>query len=72
VLDQLPVLPVDEMVAEQPAIAGALLEQAGTTIGMNDLWIAATALASGLAVVTSNHAEFSRVPELPVIRYGQS
>lgn len=38
----------------------------GHLIGTNDLWIAATALAHGHAVVTNNHAEFSRVDGLVV------
>ncbi len=38
-------------------------------IGANDLWIASTALANGVAVVTRNHREFSRVSDLRVISY---
>jgi tRNA(fMet)-specific endonuclease VapC len=41
----------------------------GTLIGTNDLWIAATALVHGMAVVTANLAEFRRVPGLAVIGY---
>lgn len=40
------------------------LEAAGLTIGVNDTWIAAHALAAGLTVVTHNQREFSRVPGL--------
>jgi tRNA(fMet)-specific endonuclease VapC len=56
-----------------PALAGArygeirfTLERAGMTIGANDLWIAAHALASGLTVVTGNIREFRRVDGLSV------
>jgi tRNA(fMet)-specific endonuclease VapC len=35
-------------------------------IGANDLWIAATALANGFALVTSNPGDFSRVTGLEV------
>jgi Predicted nucleic acid-binding protein, contains PIN domain len=42
------------------------LEKAGTTIGGNDLLIAAQAIALGLVVVTDNEREFSRIVELPV------
>ncbi len=35
-----------------------------------DLWIAATALAFGMPVVTRNERHFARVPELNVIGYG--
>jgi predicted nucleic acid-binding protein len=41
----------------------------GLLIGTNDLWIAATALAFGKAVVTRNSREFERVPGLEVRRY---
>lgn len=42
------------------------LEQKGTMIGGNDLWIAAHALALGLTLVTNNTREFKRVPRLPL------
>lgn len=38
----------------------------GQLIGANDMWIAATALAYGLGIVTNNRGEFSRVPGLAV------
>lgn len=46
------------------------LRRNGLLIGANDLWIAATALAHDLPLVTRNEAHFGRVPELRVIRYG--
>lgn len=42
------------------------LSASGQLIGANDLWIAATALAHGFAVVTNNGSEFGRVPGLEV------
>jgi tRNA(fMet)-specific endonuclease VapC len=42
------------------------LERAGTLIGANDLLIATHALSLGLALVTDNASEFSRVPGLGV------
>jgi predicted nucleic acid-binding protein len=45
------------------------LETNGQLIGANDLWIAATALAHDMPVVTSNHKDFIRVPGLDVRRY---
>ena len=39
-------------------------------IEANDLWIAATALAVGMPVVTRNERHFARVPELNVMGYG--
>jgi predicted nucleic acid-binding protein len=41
----------------------------GLLIGTNDLWIAATALAHDLPVVTRNVREFKRVPGLAVLGY---
>jgi predicted nucleic acid-binding protein len=38
-------------------------------IGANDLWIAATALAYGMPVVTDNIAHYERVPGLDVRSY---
>jgi tRNA(fMet)-specific endonuclease VapC len=38
-------------------------------IGANDLWIAAAALAHGMALVTSDIAHFRRVPGLDVREY---
>ncbi len=45
------------------------LQAKGTLIGANDLWIAATALAHHLPVVTRNAREFGRVPGLDVRSY---
>ncbi len=44
----------------------ATLESAGTTIGPNDLLIAAHACATGTILVSNNLREFSRVPGLQV------
>lgn len=41
----------------------------GELIGSNDLWIAATALAHGLPLVTRNVRHFRRVPDLEVLSY---
>ena len=38
----------------------------GKTIGPNDLWIAAHALALDAVLVTNNESEFSRVPGLQI------
>jgi predicted nucleic acid-binding protein len=46
------------------------LSENGLLIDANDLWIAATALAFGMPVVTRNERHFGRVPELDVIGYG--
>jgi tRNA(fMet)-specific endonuclease VapC len=44
------------------------LAEQGQLIGAHDLIIAATALAHGHAVLSSNHAEFDRVPGLKVLK----
>ncbi len=61
-----PVLPIDKTVARAHANLWAHLAQAGTPIGAHDMWIAATCLAGGHALVTANLREFSRVPGLAV------
>ena len=45
------------------------LSAAGTLIGTNDLWIAATARFHGMPLVTANHAEFSRVAGLEILAF---
>ena len=45
------------------------LKESGNLIDTNDLWIAANALAHGLAVLTSNETEFRRIPGLEVCVY---
>ena len=44
----------------------ATLQQQGQTIGNNDLWLAAHALAEDWTLVTNNTREFERVPGLRV------
>lgn len=45
------------------------LQQNGQLIGGNDLWIAATALAHQMPVITRNVGHFRRVPGLEVEEY---
>ena len=45
------------------------LKANGLLIGANDLWIAATALAFGMPLVTRNQRHFARVPRLMVLGY---
>ena len=65
-LDTITVLPLALGVEYRYAELRTTLEKAGTTIGSNDLLIAAHALTLNLTVVTANEREFSRVPDLTV------
>lgn len=57
-------LPFDDRAAGEYGRLRAHLAALGQMIGPNDLFIAATALANGLTLVTNNTREFSRVPGL--------
>lgn len=67
VLGELDAIPITPGVARVHALIWAQLEVAGEIIGMHDLWIAATALAHGLRIATTNAREFERVPGLSVL-----
>ena len=64
-----PILWCDLEVCWQYGEAFRYLQRMGALIGANDLWIAATALANDMGVVTRNKAHFERVPGLRVIDY---
>jgi len=63
------VLPCDRDVCWEYGKAFRYLRTNGLLIGANDLWIAATAVAFGKALVTRNENEFRRVPGLMVLGY---
>ena len=60
-------IPITEPVARIHADIWAGLADRGETIGAHDLWIAATAMAHGLAIATRNTTHFDRIPGLRVI-----
>jgi tRNA(fMet)-specific endonuclease VapC len=60
-------LDVTEQIARVHADIWAQLAAKGELIGAHDLWIAATALANGMRLATSNTRGFHRVPGLRVI-----
>lgn len=62
-------LPVTPDVAWEFGRAARYLRGMGQLIGTNDLWIAATALANRMPVVTRNVEHFRRVPHLDVESY---
>lgn len=66
VLRLMTILTLDEAVSRAYANIRAELEQRGAPIGLNDLWIAAHALAGEMTLVTANEREFTRVPGLKV------
>lgn len=67
VLGELEAIPITSEVGRVHAYIWAGLETAGEIVGVHDLWIAATALAHGLQVATTNAREFERVPGLSVL-----
>jgi tRNA(fMet)-specific endonuclease VapC len=62
----IPPLPMPTEAGKQYGQIRSLLEQKGTPIGNNDLWIAAHALALEVTLVTNNTKEFSRISHLNV------
>jgi tRNA(fMet)-specific endonuclease VapC len=66
VLERFPLLPVDLAIARAHAQLWSGLMAEGRLIGAHDLWLAATCLAHGLSMVTTNMREFARVPGLAV------
>ena len=66
VLRSIPVLPIDLGVARVHAELAAAVRAAGAPVGPHDLWLAATAVARGLTLTTSNARELGRVPGLAI------
>ncbi len=67
VLTRFEVIPIDLEIARVHAETRARLQTAGETVGVHDLWIAATALRHGLHIATTNSREFERLPGLSVL-----
>ncbi len=65
--ERLEPLPVDSAVAHAWATLRLALREAGKRMPLNDSWIAATAIANHLPVV-SQDADYDEVPRLDVIR----
>ena len=66
VMSALDILPLESPVEQHCGDIRAQLQQAGKTIGANDLFIAAHARALGLTLVTNNLRGFERVPGLAI------
>jgi predicted nucleic acid-binding protein len=63
------VVEIDENVAWTASRVARELKPAGAHIGDNDIWIAATALAYSLPLVSRNARHFARVTNLQVVTY---
>lgn len=63
------VIEVDETVAWEASRISRQLDRTGLHIGDNDVWIAATAVAHNLPLVSRNRRHFARVPGLQVVSY---
>jgi len=59
--------PIDGMVAESWAKLRVQLRESGQRMPVNDSWIAATALALGVPIVTQDD-DYVRIPHLEVIK----
>jgi len=66
VLADFPIVPFDLFCARAHAALSAELRRKGATIGAHDLMIAATAIARGFSVATSDERSFPRIPGLKV------
>ena len=69
ILERLPSLPFDLVVARAHAQIWAQLVARGQLIGQHDLIIAATAMAHGYAVLTENLRDFRDFQRVPASRY---
>lgn len=68
-LAQYPLLLPDEVTLGIYANRYAALRAAGKTVGINDLWIAASAIQHKLPLLTRNVRELARVDGLDVLDY---
>ena len=66
ILKHFPVLPIESAVARTHAQLWAELDAKGSPIGAHDLWLAASCVALGHALITRNIREFKSVPGLKV------
>ena len=67
ILAEFSIIEIDEDVAWRTSRAARDLKSAARHIGDNDCWIAGTALAKGLTLVTRNLRHFGRVAGLEVL-----
>jgi predicted nucleic acid-binding protein len=60
-------LPINEAVSDAWALLVSRLRQAGTKVPVNDSWIAATALAHGVPIVTQD-SDYDAMPHVEVLK----
>jgi tRNA(fMet)-specific endonuclease VapC len=63
------IVEIDEAVAWEASRIGRELKRKGLHIGDNDVWVAASAVAHGLPLVSNNAKHFKRIPSLRVLGY---
>lgn len=68
-LAAVPVLEVSAQDAQQAVAIGSYLQAAGETLAPLDLWLASTAVARQLTLVTDRSAVFAAVPNLDLERW---
>lgn len=68
-LTRFEVIPMTREVAEVSCDMHAELARAGKQVGINDIYIAATAVRYNLTLVTRNRAHFERIPRLRLESY---
>ena len=68
-LSRFEVLPLTNQIAQEGAQLQAGLQRKGRMLGLNDLYIASTALILRLTLVTRNLRDFNRVPGLKTETY---
>ncbi len=61
------VMPVTSPITERAAELFRVLREQGITVDNEDLLIAATALDSGIPVLTRNYSHFRHIPELEMV-----
>jgi tRNA(fMet)-specific endonuclease VapC len=62
-------IPLTMEIVEESSKVQAQMQQRGQILGINDLYIASTALTLKLALVTRNDRDFKRIPGLKVETY---
>jgi len=62
-------IPLTVEVVEESSRVQAQMQRHGKTLGINDLYIASTALTLKLALVTRNDQDFKRIPHVKVETY---